>query len=195
MSLTAIIKSTGAQIVISDDIALAKQHKDELLCPFCDHPVIPVRDYFRMGVGVQGYTRHADIDGHYETEYRYHPESPEHRTAKAYLATNATELLGLSVAAHRYEVRMPEIKRIADVLIELDNGDCIVVEAQLSATTPEELEERTNDYTRLGYSVCWALGKDANKDYNYRWCLSQTGICLLLNFENNVGSNPQRRAA
>lgn len=189
MPLTAIIKSTGQQIIITQDLALAKAHKDELICPICNELLIPVRDAIRLGNDVQAYTRHKDIDGHYETEYRYHTESRHHKLAKMYLATHAAELLGLAVLKYEFEVRLPEIKRIADVRVQIDDDEFIVIEAQLSPTTPEELEERTNDYARLGYTVCWCLGKDAYKDYNYRWCLSNTGICLVLSFHDDIDTS------
>lgn len=197
MPLTAIIQSTGEQIIIAQDIARAKAHKEELICPICNEPVIPVRDALRMGALVQAYTRHKDIDGHYETEYRYHVESHEHKSAKLYLATHANDLLELPILGYEFEVRLPEIKRIADVRVQINDDEYVIIEAQLSPTTPEELAERTNDYARLGYAVCWCLGKEAFKDYNYRWCLSNTGVCLVLNFHDAIetGNTSLRSAA
>jgi competence CoiA-like predicted nuclease len=197
MPLTAIIKSTGEQIIVPQDLARAKAYKEELICPICNEPVIPVRDAIRLGAEVQAYTRHKDIDGHYDTEYRYHTESREHKSAKLYLATHVSELLGMPVLKYEFEVRLPDIKRIADIRVQIDDDEYFIIEAQLSPTTPEELEERTNDYARLGYSVCWCLGKEAYKDYNYRWCLSNTGVCLVLSFHDDIDTNSitQRIAA
>ena len=198
MPLTAIVQSTGQQIVIADDLEFAKEHKHELVCPICEQPLIPVRDFLRLSTdtSVNAYARHKEIRGHYETNYRYHTESTEHFAAKKYLAANVGELFGLKVVAHRYEVRMSDVMRIADVVLELDGGDVLIVEAQLSATTPEELEERTNDYERLGYTVLWGLGKDAYKDYNYRWCLSRSGVYIRLDFAaDGAAESANRRAA
>lgn len=192
MPLTAIIQSTQERVVIYQEPERAKAHRDELICPYCDQPLIPVRDHWRQGAYVQAYARHKDTRDHYQTEYRYHPESLEHLAAKAHLATEASAIFGLDVARYDFEVRLPEVSRIADVQLELTDGEIVIVEAQLAAITPEELEERTNDYEQLGYTVCWCLGKDANKKYNYDWCMARTGVCGVLDFDEMVISGAQQ---
>lgn len=198
MPLTAIIKMTGERIVIQDDVARAKQHKDDLACPICDQPLIPVREFTRQGSLVQAFARHRDTRDHAETAYRYHTESPEHLQAKALLAAEAHLHLSIDparVTKREFEVRLPEVMRIADVRVEVDGDEYVVFEAQLAPITPEELEERTNDYYALGYTVIWALGKDAYKDYNCRWCSENIGFFIILDFKTEDQFIGKRYAA
>ena len=196
MPLTAIVGATQKRIVIADDLEVAKQYRDDLICPICDAAVIPVRDHFRGGQAVSAYARHRDTRDHHETQYRYHPESPHHLAAKKYLAENAAALLPLpaEIKSFSYEVRLERVMRIADVCLVLANNDVMVLEAQLATTTPEEIAERTNDYQSLGYAVCWFLGKDANKDYNIRACYDGTGFCGFLDFREEAENYRPARA-
>jgi hypothetical protein len=48
-------------------------------------------------------------------------------------------------------------KRFADIYFKLNNGNEIVIEIQNSYISPNEIEERTKDYNKLGIYVLWIL--------------------------------------
>lgn len=190
MPLTAIDVSTGDQIVICEDFDRARHAhlNGGLACPYCDTPIVPVREHMRMGDWVTAYVRHRATDP-CTTDYRYHTESPEHLAAKYYIGRTAAKEFGYKDATCVYELRMPEIKRIADVCFILPNGSHMVHEAQLSATSPDELEERTNDYQSLGYGIIWHFGKAANTEVNKRWAFRRLGGCAGMDFGESIESS------
>lgn len=186
MPLTAIEASTGERIIVCEDFERARQaHQNGgLLCPYCDMPVVPVREHLRMGAWVSAYVRHHATEC--ATNYQYHVESPEHLAAKYYIGQTAPQEFRYGDAVCEYEVRMPAINRIADVCFTLPNGSRIVHEAQLSPINPDQLEERTNDYQSLGYGIIWHFGKHANTENNKRWAFRRLGGCAVIDFEEST---------
>lgn len=165
------------------DTLKAWRKQGVLVCPFCDGPMVAVREYSRMGSKwVADYLRH---DGDCNTTYKYHEQSPEHYAAKRDICEMAETLHGIGAVAE-CEVAMPEIGRIADVCITLPDGERVVHEAQLAAIGIDELEERTNDYQRGGYGIVWHFGKAANTATNREWARRRLGGCEILIFEERT---------
>lgn len=159
------------------------QRASLLACPYCDEPLVAVREYMREGDWVQAYLRHK---GECLTTYAHHPESPEHLAAKKWILKNIAEKMGYDVASADCEVRMPTINRIADVCFTLSNDDRMVHEAQLAAISVDELEARTNDYQSLGYGIVWHFGKSADTGLNRTWAFRRLGGCEVLTFDEQI---------
>lgn len=177
--------ATGAEALITEQFDLLRdwQRSGALACPFCDEPLVTVREYKREGDWVQAHLRHR---GACTTTYAYHPESPEHLAAKAWIKREIPTIYGYDIADADCEVRMPEINRIADVCFTLTNGERVVHEAQLASISIDELEARTNDYQSLGYGIIWHLGKAADTGANRAWAFRRLGGCDLLAFDERI---------
>jgi competence CoiA-like predicted nuclease len=174
-----------ALIIENFDLLRMWDRSKVLICPFCEEPLVTVREHMREGDWVQAYLRHK---GECSTTYAHHPESAEHLAAKAWIKANIPEIYEYKIAAADCEVQMPEINRIADVCFTLANGDRIVHEAQLAAIGVDELEARTNDYQSLGYSIVWHLGKAADTGGNRTWATRRLGGCEIIAFDEQIGS-------
>jgi competence protein CoiA len=138
---------------------------EEVVCQMCEAPMSVhagqvKRAHFAHKAGTRG-------------EYCLaNPESPEHLAGKEFIA----RALRRELAIHRdarieYEVRVPEVGRIADVMVTFPGGWRIACECQLAAIMTGTLEERTADYLRAGIDTIWFLGKGAATERNIRWCL------------------------
>lgn len=183
MALKGKNAETGAEVLVCDDRETAKEwHRaGVLVCPLCDAPVVPVREYGRANGGwVQAYLRHKSIC---TTTYQAHPESREHFAAKEWIRRNAPARYGYDVVSADLEVRMPEINRVADVCFTLADGERVIHEAQLAAISVDDLEARTNDYHSLGYAVVWHFGKSAYTEGNCRWAYHKLHNCEVLTFD------------
>lgn len=185
MPLKGKNSDTGEEALVleSFDLLRAWQRAGALRCPFCDEPLVTVREHIRDGDWVQAYLRHR---GECSTTMAHHPESPEHLAAKRWIREYIPELYQYTIAVSDCEVRMPEINRIADVCFTLANGDRMVHEAQLATISTDELEARTNDYQSLGYSVIWHFGKAADTNTNKQWALRRLGGCEVLAFNEQI---------
>lgn len=186
-TLTAIDTRTNEQIVICDDFERAREaHRaDALACPLCGLPVVTVREYFRDGDWVASHVRHKSQEP-CTTTYRHHEQTPEHFAAKYHIGKTAAEEFGYEVAECKYEVYFKEVNRQADVCITLVDGSRVIHEAQLSPISVDELEERTNDYQRLGYGIHWHFGKHADTELNKRWAFQRLGACSILDFAVSI---------
>lgn len=146
----------------------------ECLCQLCSEPMI-----VKAGLIVRPHFAHYAQCG---SEYRFHPESPEHRLAKRELSRILREqFVEYTDALIEYEVPIPEIRRVADILVTFPMGWRIAHEVQLCSITIEELEARTHDYNSAGIDVMWWLGKAADTSTNRNWCLQMFGQSLSLN--------------
>mgnify|MGYP001952948993 CR=1 FL=1 len=76
-----------------------------------------------------------------------------------------------------------EVKRIIDIAMIFPNGWIVAHEIQLSSITTENLENRTNDYRKLGIDVFWWFGKSADKKANREWAIEKYGQSLSINYE------------
>jgi competence protein CoiA len=174
MAFIAKRKETGERI----DITTIEYPREVLkagdcLCQVCDAPMI-----IKAGLVRQHHFAHT---ARCTSDYQCHPESPAHREAKRFLATHLREAFSeYTHAVIEYEVPIPEVKRIADLLVMFPTGWRVAHEVQLAAITIEQLQERTNDYTLAGIDVVWWLGKSANTLTNREWCRSIFGYALCI---------------
>ena len=148
--------------------------KEELVCQLCNKPML-------IKAGMIRQAHFAHIATNCITEYGFHPESQAHRNAKAFLAEHLRitfkEYTDADIA---YEVKIPEVKRIVDLLVTFPMGWRVAHEIQLSATTAHELQQRTDDYERAGIDVVWWLGQKANVPPNRAWCEETFGYALTI---------------
>jgi competence protein CoiA len=175
MPFVAKHKDTGERCDITQIENPYKLVKGDYVCPLCE-----VSFYVRMS---PLHRYHFVHKGQLcQSGYRFHEESPEHLEAKAFLAAHLKEefpeYFGATI---EYEVPFPEIMRRADLLVTFPTGWKQVHEIQLSPITPQELQERSEDYARIEMDVVWWLGKRANTPVNRAWCIRHFGYCLGLN--------------
>ena len=178
MPFIALEKRTGKRIDITQiDQPKQKYSYGDCLCQLCNAPL-----RIKGGMHVRYHFAHnANIAC--TTEYSYQPESAHHRTAKLFLLERLRkEFPEYKSATIECEVPIPEVKRVADILVTFPNGWKQAHEIQLSPITTNELEERTNDYERAGIDTVWWLGKDANTESNRKWCIEKFGCNFSLNF-------------
>jgi competence protein CoiA len=146
----------------------------DCICQLCEKPMI-----IKAGEVLQAHFAHQSSCP--SSEYSSQPESPEHRAAKKYLAEHLVEEFPeYEGATIEYEVPIPEVRRIADLLATWPNGHRKALEVQLSAITIEHLRKRTEDYERAGINVVWWLGKSAFTKTNVNWCLETIGCCYCI---------------
>jgi competence CoiA-like predicted nuclease len=146
----------------------------DYVCQLCGIPVI-----IKAGLIVRAHFAHTSLC---DSDYQSQPESPDHREAKVFLATHLHESFNdYRNTQIEYEVPIPDVKRIADLMVTFPTGWCVAHEIQLASITTETLEERTNDYIRAGVDVVWWLGKSANTPANRNWCRETFGYILTLN--------------
>ena len=177
MAFIAKRKGTGERI----DLTMIEHPREVLkagdcLCQVCDAPMI-----VKAGLVRQHHFAHTMPC---ISDFQCHPESPAHREAKRFLATHLREAFKeYTHAVIEYEVPIPEVKRIADLLVTFPTGWRVAHEVQLASITVEQLQERTNDYTLAGIDVVWWLGKSANTPANREWCRRTFGyaLCLTIN--------------
>lgn len=156
---------------------------EECVCPLCDGPLI-----VKAGRIVVHHFAHKVAC---TSDWGYHPESPQHLAGKRYLRDTLPLYLDeYKDARIEYEVQIPEIRRVVDVLATLPLGWRIAHEVQLASITVEELEERTIDYNSAGIDVLWWLGGNAATPANESWCYSVFGFSLGLHFSRGVPFSP-----
>jgi competence protein CoiA len=176
MPFVAKRKATGERVditLIENPRAVLKQ--GECICQVCDTPMI-----VKAGLVRQHHFAHV---GRCPSDYQSHPESPAHQDAKRFLAANLRgQFREYANTTIEYEVPIPEVRRIADLLVTFPTGWRVAHEVQLASITTEQLQERTNDYTLAGIDVVWWLGKSADTPANREWCRSTFGYTLSLTF-------------
>jgi competence CoiA-like predicted nuclease len=123
-------------------------------CKFCEAPMQP-----RLGLSRIWHFAHVhDVDA-CPSNHEADVETQEHRLLKRASATAMQRYLKDEVVSVEYEVRIPEARRIADVLLVLKDGTRVAVEAQVSAITFENLQERTEAYVREELEVVWVFNQ------------------------------------
>src|SRR6266567_2320227 len=177
MPFVALHKTTRERIDIT---RIAKPREvlksGEFVCQLCDTPMI-----IKAGLVVRAHFAHTATCN---TDYRSHPESPEHRAAKIYLREKLPAIYAeYKIAKLEYEVPIPEVRRIVDLLAIFPSGHKVAHEVQLASITTEELEERTGDYERAGIDVIWWLGKSASTPTNRNWCLQTFGAAFTIDYQ------------
>jgi len=138
MPFVAKRKGTGERV----DITLIENPRGvlkpgECICQVCDTPMI-----VKAGLVRQHHFAHV---GRCSGDYQSHPESPAHQDAKRFLAANLRkQFREYANTSIEYEVPLPEIRRIADLLVTFPTGWRVAHEVQLASITTEQLQERTS---------------------------------------------------
>jgi competence CoiA-like predicted nuclease len=174
MPFIALNRSTGERVDITK-IEHPRLHlkSDALICQLCEQPVI-----IKAGLLTRPHFAHRS---HCSTDYHNHPESIEHLLGKEMVARGLKEEFAEYAQADiQYEVKVPEVKRVIDVMASFPNGWRVAHEIQLAGITTEELQQRTEDYARAGIDVVWWLGKSADTPANQAWCNARFGFSLSL---------------
>ncbi len=180
MPFVALRKDTRERVDITEiDNPRLILHSGDCVCQLCEKPLI-----LKAGFIVRPHFAHYS-ESDCDTEYKSHPETPEHREAKIKLVEFLkSTYIEYTSAKLEKEVPIREIKRVADILVVFPMGWRVAHEIQLAGITIENLQERTNDYSRAGIDVVWWLGKSANTPANRAWCIETFGCCFTLNIEN-----------
>jgi competence CoiA-like predicted nuclease len=177
MPFVALHKDSKERIVILNyENPRANLKSGDCICQMCEAPLI-----VRSGLIRRPHFAHY---GDCKTDYRYHPESIEHLSCKHEVAeTLKRTFKSYADTKIAYEYRIPEIMRVADIMITFPMGWRVVHEIQLSSITSRELEERTNDYLSAKIDIVWWLGRSANTPANLSWCLRNIGYvyCIFTN--------------
>lgn len=168
--------STGRRVDITKISKPRELKKEDFVCQLCDQPMI-------VKAGMSPRRAHFAHKVKCSSDYQSHPESVEHRFAKRFVAEGLKGTDEYRGATIHYEVPIPEVMRVADVLaVFLKQGWRIAHEIQLSSITIEELGKRTSDYESAGIDVVWYLGKAADTETNRDWCVRNIGVCYRVSF-------------
>ena len=153
----------------------------QLVCPYCESDMI-----VKGGIGrkvISHFCHKTTCTANIDYKPGGQGESVNHQISKKYIYGQLTEQNKASIEAgeHRYEyeysVKDNDVWRIADIAEILSDGTfATAYEIQLSYIQLEELERRTNDYTRLGAETVWIFGGSANTTENRDWCIDNIGI-------------------
>lgn len=149
--------------------------KERLCCKFCNGRVS-----IKQGLLRAKHFFHINIC---TSDFERHPESPQHNLGKEIIANHIKinwEEYGSAVV--KFEYIVPEIKRIADIAMIFPSGWIVVHEIQLAPITNEQLENRTNDYRKLGIDTIWWLGKSADTKANQEWSIDRFGFSLSIDY-------------
>jgi hypothetical protein len=196
MTLTAINTRTGERICALDYKDVRTEIGSDALalqCPITGGPIIPVRPHTRKGSLVTGHFRlrgefeppdNVIIDPEYfrvkEGGGVTAGESLDHQNGKVFIKENIHEIdpaCEPALCEFERRVYLPDRDkyRIIDVSFELPCGIILAHEVQLASITPDQLEERTNDYWQCGIEVQWWFGKAAATHPNKDWHAEKIG--------------------
>lgn len=180
MPFIALDKNTGERIVVTGLVSPREELRGKHLeCQLCGG-----RMYLRGGKDVQFHFYHHRVC---TSNYKTNPETPHHIAGKFYIAENILpQLNDYANFKPKYEVPIPEVMRVADVLLEFNMGWRIAHEIQLSSIGVEELNQRTNDYLQAGIDVLWWFGKSADNRTNRDWSIRKYGFSLSLSFSDDI---------
>ena len=178
MPFVARLKTTGERVDITQypsprDVF----RKGDCVCQMCGAELGIRAEYSRLGYKVSAHFYHFR---ECQSEYGAHPESYEHLMAKVLLREKLLEFYRqYGNPQIDLEVPIPMAwrarGRIVDLLVTWTMGWREAHEIQLASITPQELEERTNDYARAGIDVIWWLGGRAATSANRDWCIGAFG--------------------
>ena len=152
--------------------------------PDCQEPVFVVSSSLKSRL----HFRHRKP---VQTAYATHPESMEHRLGKLEIA----KFFKAEMDRHNYggrivfEYPIESRKRIADVAVIYEDGHIQIGECQLAAITPEDIQQRSVDYSEQGMDVVWFLGKEAlnySNLYAVSECQNQLHSFQFDNVDNAV---------
>lgn len=142
--------------------------KGSVICQLCEQPMI-----IKAGQVIQAHFAHKVSC---TSDYEHKPESAEHLKGKeVVMELLRKEYEKVGDVLIEYEVRLPEIKRIADILVTFPSGWQIAYEVQLSPITVETMEKRTKDYNSIGIDAIWFLGEKLQTPSIQDWCTQNLG--------------------
>ena len=168
---------------IVDDHHLPKEEQ-HWECQLCNQQM-----KIRGGALVTRHFYHTQIC---KSNYTYHTETAEHRLGKRYIMRQFYKEYWHYTHAHiDYEVPIPEIQRVADILVTFPNGWRIAHECQLSPIQVDEYQARTHDYHQAEIDVYWWIGRKAAQVHNVQeWILAEFGFFLLVDFHEQSKQFP-----
>lgn len=192
MSLIAKSKTSGKRLDITQiPNPRVTLKANDCVCQLCNAPVI-----LKAGLIKQHHFAHKSLC---TSTYESHPESPAHLAGKRFLSENLRSFFQeYQQTTIEFEVPIPEVKRIADLLVTFPQGWRIAHEVQLASITVENLQKRTDDYALAGIDVVWWLGNNANTPANRKWCEDTFGYVLCINHtdrETNLLQSPNHPPA
>lgn len=156
--ISAVLVRENQPDVVWDMTQLrAKKSREEIRqrqwkCKICGREMIP-----RLGHIRSWYFAHKRDASACPFEAESERESHQHRELKRAAGEALRAYFGAEVQSLEYEVRFPEIRRIADAVITLRDGARVAVEAQLSPLTLQQLQDRTHSYLRDEIEVVWVF--------------------------------------
>lgn len=188
MPFVAKHKDTGERCYIpAIDNPRDRLKYGDWVCQNCGQPLFIREAHLRKGYLVRAHAVHmGPCDGKYEPC----PQSLEHLWAKAYLAQVLKQEYERRGSKPQIDVEMPidmdwrPRGRIVDVLVTWPMGWRVAYEIQLASITPQELQDRTNDYARSGIDVVWLMGADRKSDtpQNRAWCIREFGYYYRISY-------------
>ena len=144
---------------MSRDELIALRDSHALRCP---DPLCRATLYVRLPVAARFHFYHKPSEGSGECLLRG-GESPLHIEAKSAVV----EWVERQDRYHGCQVSLEHIfdngeaRRVADVLVQMPDGETHVIECQVSNQTVEEFQTRTRDYYRLGADyVLWFIDEE-----------------------------------
>src|SRR5512147_2423309 len=116
MPFIALNRQTGERVDITK-IENPRLHlkSDELICQLCEQPVI-----IKAGLITRPHFAHRS---QCTTDYDSHPESIEHLLCKELVARGLREEFAEYAQANiQYEFKVPEVRRVVDIMATFPNG-------------------------------------------------------------------------
>ena len=122
-----------------------------LVCPYCEVEMI-----IRHG---EVYLPHFAHRQHCPYEDWHHSETPEHEAVKDTLCAWLRQDPFWREADIDTEQKIPQARRVPDVLVVFPDGTRVAHECQLSPMTEERFWERSDDYKEAGVTAFWWFSK------------------------------------
>ena len=190
MPLIAKRRATGASIDLTR-IEDPRQvlSTEEYVCPLCEQP-LQVRGRSLTDL----YFAHAQpCTPHFLT----HPETARHAQGKRLIRQRVQAGFGQYRQAEiAFEVPVPELRQVVDVLATLPSGWRVAHACQLAPITTGELEGRSEACLQAGIDMVWWLGELARTRSAVRWCRASFGFAVTLDFlghESTAGKQSPKR--
>lgn len=181
MPFIALNKTTRQRIHAKEvSYNVSKEQKEQWICQVCEQPM-----NIRAGRYIIRHFYHLSTC---TSKYSYHKESTEHLLGKEWIVEQLQHpYWSYKEAIIELEVRLPEIMRIADILVSFPDGQRIAHECQLSPIPLAELQQRSRDYLQADINVYWWMGEKASKVPGVlEWLLQTFGFYLTINFHPNT---------
>lgn len=182
MALSALKKPKNEFVdVIANQAMLSAWQRDKQAfeCPLCDdsmHLVLPSNriNHFRHASG------ECDDPGDGRKRFKT-GESLSHLAGKAYIGRALSDAGQSPIFEHR-----PPSGRIADIAVIRTDAISLAWEVQLSPISVSQLDERTVDYWRSGWDVCWIFSPPALGADVLRWARKLTAFGRILVAGGNI---------